>query len=313
MDLMQLMDTYGSEKACREALAGLRWPDGVTCPRCASDRHSYDSERYVWDCYSCGYQFSVMSGTVLHDTKLPLRKWFMATLLMVEAKKGISAMQLKRTLGLGSYRTAWYLCHRIRAAMVVADPEPLSGTVEMDETFIGGKPRYSTKELDQWGRPSRAARWREAMDRKTIVLGALERGGDIRLRVAPNRSGPTIRSFAEENLSPDTANIYSDDWHSYRALGDADTKHEHVNHSAKEYVRGDIHTNGIESAWSLFKRSIVGSYHQLSEKHLDAYLDEFEWRFNNRENPFLFRDTLLKLLTAESLPYQVLICDQKLD
>ena len=140
LDLMDLMEHFHSEQACREVLAELRWLDGVKCPRCAGEKHAYDSERYVWDCYSCGYQFSVMSGTIFHDTKLPLRKWFMAVLLMVEAKKGISANQMKRTIGV-SYKTAWYLCHRIRAAMSEMVKEPLSGTVEVDETYVGGKAR----------------------------------------------------------------------------------------------------------------------------------------------------------------------------
>ena len=137
MDLMKLMDEFGTEQACREVLAELRWPDGVECPRCEGKRQAFNSDRYVWDCYSCGYQFSALSGTVLHDTKLPLRKWFVAVFLMVEAKKGISANQMKRTIGV-SYKTAWYLCHRIRAAMAV-DYGLFDGTVEVDETYIGGR------------------------------------------------------------------------------------------------------------------------------------------------------------------------------
>jgi transposase-like protein len=206
-NLFELMEDFESEKACRETLAELRWPEGVKCPRCNGDRHAYDSERYVWDCYSCGYQFSVMSGTIFHDTKLPLRKWFMAVLLMVEARKGISANQMKRTLGV-SYKTAWYLCHRIRAAMKDDSAPLLSGVKEADET---------------------------------------------------------------------------------------------------ELMRGQAHTNSVEGVWSLLKRSVVGSYHQLSAKHLPAYVDEFQFRFNNRHNEYLFRDTLMKLVSAETLPYARLV------
>lgn len=290
MDLMRLMDDFHSETACREVLAELRWPDGVKCPRCDSDRHAYDSVRYVWDCYSCSYQFSVMSGTVLHDTKLPLRKWFVAVFLMVEAKKGISANQMKRTLGV-SYKTAWYLCHRIRAAMGSVNQPPLSGTVEADETWIGGKHKGVGK-----------GNWR---DGKTMVLGALERGGQIRLSVDKRPTKRAIHSFLAENTE-DIDILMTDEHSAY--IGFAE-HHEHVVHRNEEWVRGVVHTNGIESAWSLFKRSVVGSYHQLSEKHLDAYLNEFEWRFNNRENDYLFRDTLTALVSSDTLPYQNLIAE----
>ncbi|MFN0145014.1 MAG: IS1595 family transposase [Dehalococcoidia bacterium] len=299
MDLMKLMDTYGTEQACREVLAELRWPDGVICPRCETDRHAFDSGRYVWDCYSCGYQFSVMSGTVLHDTKLPLRKWFMAVLLMVEAKKGISANQLKRTLGM-SYKTAWYLCHRIRAAMAEANPEPLKGTVEADEAWIGGRQKGVGK-----------GNWR---DGKVMVLGALERGGEVRLRIDRRPTKKAIHAFLGSVVDETELDaLYTDEHSAYDGFVEGrvgpDAIHDHVVHRNEEWVRGDVHTNGMESVWSLFKRSVVGSYHQLSEKHLDAYFDEFEWRFNNRDNPYLFRDTLTKLLKAEVLPYSQLISD----
>ena len=197
-NLFELMEDFESEKACREALAELRWPAGVKCPRCNAGRHAYDSERHVWDCYSCGYQFSVMSGTIFHDSKLPLRKWFMAVLLMVEASEGISANQMKRMLGV-SYKTAWYLCHRIRTAMK-DDKVPLPSGVQ-------------------------------------------------------------------------------------------------------------VHTDSVEGAWSLLTRSDFGSYHRLSAKHLRAYVDEFQFRFNNRHNEYLFRDTLMKLVSAETLPYSELIAE----
>ena len=306
MNLITLMDEYGTDEACRAFLEDLRWPDGeLACPRCEGKTISRIVKRGQFDCDSCRYQFSVTAGTVFHDSHLPLRKWLLATYLMCESRKGISANQMKRTIKV-SYKTAWYLCHRIRAAMAEDAPEPLSGTVEMDETFHGGKPRYVNPEKDLSGRSKRGPR---ADNRKVVVLGALQRGGEVRIRVAPDRTGASIRTFAEDNLSPDTDHIYSDDWRAYRQLGDENTNHDSVNHTNKEWVRGDVHTNGIESVWSLFKRSVVGSYHQLSEKHLDAYLDEFEWRFNNRENPYLFRDTLLKMVTASALPFAELVAE----
>lgn len=300
IDLGQLMDKFHSEEACREVLAELRWPDGVRCPRCESERHAFDSERFVWDCYSCGYQFSATAGTIFHDTKLPLRKWLLAVLLMVEARKGISANQMKRVLGV-SYKTAWYLCHRIRAAMKDAAPESLTGVVEVDETFIGGKAKFMHR-ADR----KRRIHGTGGMD-KTMVLGAIQRDGGVRFRVASRRTRAALHQFISEHVADEATAIYTDEHDGYQGIADGNTVHESVNHGAEEWVRGDVHTNTVEGVWSLFKRSIVGSYHQLSAKHLDAYLDEFEFRFNNRENDYLFRDTLSKLLQAEGLPYQELI------
>ena len=291
MNLSTLMEHFHSEERCRDYLAALRWPNGVACPRCGVlEHHAYDSERFVWDCYSCGYQFSVMAGTIFHDTKLPLSKWLLAVLLMVEAKKGISANQMKRIIGV-SYKTAWYLCHRIRAAVMLVDEEPLSGTVEVDETWIGGKE-------EGIGSGNRG--------KKAIVVGAVERGGEVRLKVIPNRTRRTLHAFIKEHLDADTERIFTDDWRPYWGIADHNTVHETVNHTLDEWVRGDVHTNTVEGVWSLLKRSIIGSFHHVSVKHLDAYLDELEWRYNNRENPYLFRDTLIKLLTSGNLEYKAL-------
>ena len=291
MNMMTLLEQFHSEERCREVLAVLRWPNGVTCPRCSETKHSYDSERFVYDCYSCGYQFSVLAGTIFHDTKLPLRKWFIAVALMVQVKKGMSANQMKRTIGV-SYKTAWYLCHRIRAAMAEATPEPLTGTVEVDETYVGGKVR---------------GKGHGYKGNKTIVAGAVQRGGDVVLQVVGNNSRQTLHDFIRNSTDPRVRRIMTDEWPAYKGIADYDTTHETVNHSAEEWVRGDVHTNTVEGVWSLFKRSITGSYHKLSAKHLDAYLDELEWRFNNRKNPYLFRDTLARLLNSEALAYKELI------
>ena len=299
MTMMHLMENFGSEQECRDILAELRWPNGVACLRCGAMEHAYDSERYVWDCYSCGYQFSALSGTIFHDTKLPLRKWFIAVLLMVEAKKGISANQMKRTIGV-AYRTAWYLCHRIRYAMTELNAEQLPGPVEVDETYIGGKAknRYRSQRDGRRGTTS---------GNKSTVVGVVQRKGQIRLQVARGTDRETLHAIIHKHVRPDSPAIYTDEFPAYKGIGDRDTVHETVNHSAEEWVRGDAHTQTVESVWSLLKRSIVGSYHKVSVKHLDAYLDELEWRFNNRENPYLFRDTLRKLLTSQNLQYQQLI------
>jgi transposase-like protein len=288
MDLMKLVTEFDTEDKCRAFLEGLRWPDGIECPRCSGKRCYSDAAQ--WECASCDYTFSVTSGTMLHDTHLPLRKWLVATYLMVEAKKGISALQLKRTMGV-AYKTAWYLSHRLRAAMRDAYPFPLKGIVEVDETYVGGKVR---------------GMGRGYKGNKAIVVGAVQRGGKIVLQVAQDNRRKTLHGFIRANTDPETEAIYTDEWPAYKGIGDADTRHEAVNHRAEEWVRGDVHTNTVEGVWSLFKRSLIGSFHRVSVKHLDAYLDELEWRFNNRDNPYLFRDTLIRLLNADNLEYKVL-------
>ena len=246
----------------------------------------------MFECNSCRYQFSVTASTIFHDSHLPLWKWFATMYLMIESKKGISANQVKRTLGV-SYKTAWYLCHRIRSA--IPEIHKLSEVVEVDETFVGGK---------------RQNVGHGYKGNKTVVVGAIQRGGKAVLQVVDDRGRQTLHQFIRNATRPDTKAIYTDEWPPYKGIEDEDTKHETVNHSQEEWVRGDVHTNSVENVWSLLKRSIVGSYHKLSTKHLDAYLDELEWRFNNRDNPYLFRDTLLKLIKSENLKYNDLISSE---
>ena len=291
MNLSVLNTAFDTDSECRQALEELRWASGVRCLRCDSDKISRISTRNQYDCDSCRYRFSVTTGTVFHDSHLPLPKWFLAVLLMCEAKKGISANQMKRTLGV-AHKTAWYLCHRIREAMSDVAPAQLSGTVEVDETYVGG--RRKGVGTGNWKR------------NKAMVLGAIERGGEIRLSTGKRNDRKTLHGFINENVADDTKNIYTDEWQAYRGIGDANTNHDVVNHHREEYVRGDVHTNSIEGAFGLFKRAIVGSFHQVSHKHIDRYLDEFEFRFNNRKNHYLFRDTLARMVTAKVLTYETL-------
>ena len=230
----------------------------------------------------------------MHDSHLPLRKWFAAIYIMCESRKGVSARQLWRMLGIGSYKTAWYLCHRIREAMgndQLTGPT-LIGVVEVDETYIGGK---------------RKGRGRGYKGNKTIVAGAIERGGNIRLARIPNVRKKTLHNFIASTVRDEAEAIYTDELMSYLGIEDHDTRHATVNHSAEEWVVGDVHTNGIEGVWSLFKRSIIGSFHKISAKHLDRYLEELEWRFNNRNNPHIFRDTLARIMNTDTLTYRELI------
>lgn len=299
MNLPQLIEQYGTEDKCREFLEDLRWPDGVRCPRCGNDSTSWIEKRKQHECNesSCRYQFSVKAGTIFHDSHLPLWKWFLAIYLVGESKKGISAKQLQRTLGV-SYKTAWYMGHRIRAAMEEDSPVPLSGIVELDETWVGGK--------------ERKVKGRSQRSNKSMVLGAIERGGEVRFEIrkgAFRESGGSYKSFIAANVADDAEAIFTDSDRSWGDQNDADTIHEKVDHTRDEWVRGIVHTNTIESVWSLLKRSVIGTYHQLSEKHLPAYLDEMAFRFNNRKNPYLFRDTLLRMIEGETLPYAELVED----
>jgi len=293
MDLMKLMEECNTQDECRTILEELRWKHGVCCPRCNSGKVSRIRKRFQYDCDSCRYQFSVTSGTIFHDSHLPLPKWFAAIYLMCESKKGISALQIKRNLHTG-YQTAWYLCHRIRAAMMEVTPKKLSGTVEIDETYVGGKKR----------------RWRRGSD-KQVVVGIRQRNGDLRLIHAEDARSETVREIIQANVGGHVEVIMTDESAIYPwALSKIEKKkHRTVCHS-KEYVAGDVHTNTVESAFSLLKRGIVGTWHKVSAKHLPAYLDEMCFRFNNRKNPYLFRDTLIKLVQTPNLEYKELTAQQ---
>jgi transposase-like protein len=294
-NLPELIERFGSEDKCHAYLEELRWPDGVKCPRCDSDKISRIKARRQFDCDACRYQFSVRVGTLFHDSKLPLWKWFLAVYVMGESKKGVSANQLKRMLGV-SYKTAWYLCHRIRAAMHDESAPLLRGIVEADETYVGGKLRPGAYQTAREAKQHR-------LDNKTVVLGAVERGGQVRLRIAPDASSESVKGFLGDVVHDDAEAIYTDAHRSYRGIGDHNTRHEWVDHSKDEWVHGQVHTNTVESVWSLFDRSVIGAYHKLSVKHLPAYLDEAAFRWNNRENPFWFRDTILRLVEGDTLTF----------
>ena len=287
MDLMKLMEGCETQNECRAILEELRWPNGVCCPSCGSEKISRIRKRFQYDCDSCRYQFSVTSGTMFHDSHLPLPKWFAATYLLCESKKGMSALQLKRTLHTG-YQTAWYLCHRIRAAMMEVAPKKLSGTVEIDETYVGGKKR----------------RWRPRSV-KQVVIGIKQRNGDLRLIRAEDAKAATVREIIKANVGSHVEVIMTDESTIYPWALDKMQKnlHKTINHTYS-YAHGNVHTNTVESAFSLLKRGIVGTWHKISTKHLPAYLDEMCFRFNNRKNPYLFRDVLTKLIQTPHVEYK---------
>ena len=286
MNLVELTEEFGSDDKCRKVLEQLRWPKGPTCPRCES-KATQIANRFQYDCDSCHYQFSVTAGTIFHDSHLSLWKWFLATYLITESRKGMSSNQLKRMLKV-TYKTAWYLTHRIRAAMLEVAPEKLGGTVEIDETYVAGKKR----------------RWRAKGD-VSVVIGIRQRNGDLRLIRAKDAKSKTVRDIINANIGGHVEVIMTDESQIYPYALDKMQKNLHrtINHT-REYAHGDVHTNTVESAFSLLKRGIVGTWHKVSAKHLPAYLDEMCFRFNNRKNQFLFRDTLIKLILSPNLEYK---------
>jgi transposase-like protein len=290
MTLPDLLKLYPTDDKCREILTRLRWPEGVTCLRCKERRVAWLKARNQFECLGCGYQFSVLTGTTFNDTHLPLLKWFMAVVLLCEAKKGMSACQIQRTLGI-SYKTAWYLCHRIRAAMREVQKTMLDGTVEMDETYIGGR------KPGEYGRVS-----------KEIVIGLRKRGGELRFFHAADVKSGTLAKYIRENISTDFDMIVTDEWRAYpKAMiksGIHKRQHKTIRHKDRIYVQGDVHTNSVESAFSLLKRGIVGTWHKISAKHLPAYLEEMEFRFNRRNRTDLFIDALRHMVTAPVLTFE---------
>jgi transposase-like protein len=291
VNLVDINTLFGTEDKCRELLVRLRWPSGPECLRCKGPVVKLDTDKQLFYCKDCDYQFSVTSGTVFNDSHLPLGKWFLTTHLLCEAKKGMSACQIQRTVGM-SYKTAWYLCHRIRHAMTQADKPMLDGKVEMDVTYVGG-----------WNKgKGRICR----MDNKEVVVGIRKRNGDLRFFHAQDAKGGTLAQYIRENISEDVEVIFTDD----ASANDAAmrkakrTNHKKINHSSGVYVIGDIHTNTVESAFSLLKRGIMGTWHRISAKHLPAYLEEMSFRFNRRKRSDLFVDTLRHMVTAPVLTFE---------
>jgi transposase-like protein len=286
---------FPTDEKCRELLTRLRWPEGVRCPRCKMAVVELETEKTLYYCKDCDYQFTVTAGTIFNDSHLPLNKWFLATLLLCEAKKGMSACQIQRTLGLGSYKTAWYLCHRIRAAMVESQRPMLSGKVEMDETFVGGKNWWQGKG--------------SLHNNKEVVIGIRQRGGDLRFFHAKDARSGTLEKYIRENLSEDVEILYTDDWKAYRSAAKhlrKDGRHKTIRHKLRVYAKGDIYTNTVESAFSLLKRGIMGTWHKISAKHLQAYCEEMTFRFNRRDKSDLFLDTLRHMVTAPVLTFEKL-------
>lgn len=299
MSLRELEERFSTEESCKAYLAGLRWPDGVVCARCGNGKvYTLRTRPFHWVCKAAGcgekngYRFSVLTATIFENTNIPLRTWFKAIYLMTQSKKGISALQIHRMIDpvhgkVGSYRSAWYMCHRIRSAMQSENFKQLTGIVEVDETFIGGSDRNrhkgkKSKDLREAAGPQKPG---EAIGYgKTEVIGAIARKGSVVAAVVGQLDARTKADFVREVVSKKVELVATDKDHSYN--------HEAVDHSKGEYVRGEVHTNNIESFWSLLKRGVMGQFHNVSKKYLPFYLAEFTFRHNERKNPDIFRTVL---------------------
>jgi IS1 family transposase len=283
---------FPDEDACCAYLVGHRWPEGISCPRCGNvlvKRHG--TMPWNWLCNACSpsgtnYRFSHISGTIFENTNKSLREWFRVIHLMLTSKKGISALQVHRMMGFGSYRTAWYMCHRVRAGLANEDFRKLMGIVEVDETFVGGlaKNRHKDKRGGGGGTGGIGSG-------KIPIVGAVQRKGKVVARVINAVDASTLTEFVRGAVSEKVSLLCTDAWRGYRPLS-KEFPHGVVDHSKGQYVIGAIHTNTIEGFWSIFKRGVVGTFHKVSAKYMPLYVAEFQFRYNNRENEDIFGEAI---------------------
>ncbi len=282
MTIKEFEALFPTDDACKAYLQSRRWPMGVACPRCLNETvYPVANRPFHWQCTKCaaagGYRFSVLVGTIFENTNVGLRDWFRVIHMMLTSKKGVAALEVQRVMGFGSYRTAHYLCMRVRAGLVDPAFRQLMGIVEVDETFIGGKSK--NKHIGE-------RLGRRGTDGKLIVVGAVERKGSVVARVITNTDHATLQGFVREAVSTKVDLLSTDDYRAYKGLDGFN--HGVVRHSVGEYVVGAVHTQTIEDFWSLIKRGIMGTYHKVSAKYLPLYVAEFELRYNNRNNRDIF-------------------------
>jgi len=266
--MLELSQHFKNEQTCRKHLEQIRWGNKPECPHCNHNKIYIFKDKRTFKCADCKRKFTVTVGTVFENTNLPLTKWFMAIYLILNHKKGISSLQLGRDIGI-TQKSAWFVNHRLRELTRTRKSSPLSGIVEVDETYIGGK--ESNKPKAQ----------RSKFTTKTTVFGMLERNKEVRVKVVSNPGVKTLVPEILKNIRPDTY-VISDGYHGYKRLSGYYI-HLSVEHQAGEYVRGIAHTNTIEGFWSHLKRSITGIYHYISPKHTQRYCDASAFRYNTRE------------------------------
>lgn len=295
--LLHAVRYFSDLSVCNRYMVKIKWPNGVCCHHCGSVRVTELSTRPLLRCKDCRKQFSFKVGTIFEDSPLGLDKWFVAVWSIANAKNGISSHELARALGV-TQKTAWFMLHRIREAMKTGTFHKLSGTVESDETFVGGEAKnmHASKR-------EKTIRGRGAVG-KRIVHGLLERGGEVRVNVIPTTEAEEIHPIVRKNVQAGS-NLFTDAALSYEALG-AHYVHEAINH-AEMYVRGIVHTNGMENFWNLFKRMIRGTYVHIAPFHLQRYADEEAFRFNNRKTDDAARfGAVMSTVTGKRLTYRQL-------
>lgn len=293
---------FADEQTCIDFVASLRWIGGQpVCPHCGNNETYFLATRKIFKCKAkeCRKQFSIKTGTIFEDSAIKLDKWLIAMWKLANAKNGISSYELHRAIGI-TQKSAWFVLHRIRTAMTVGSIEKLSGTIEADETYIGG----DSKNMHSKERKRRVKK-SGSTSHKSAVLGMVARSGKVRAKVVQSRDAETIRNFVTEGAEVGSE-VMTDEWRGYHNLHDL-YKHEVINHSMT-YVRDNVHTNNIENFWSLLKRTIKGTYISVSPEHLQKYVEEQMFRYNEREgndqNRFV---NLLELISGKRLTYSQLI------
>ena len=284
----QFEKMFPDEDACKAYLQARRWPEGVCCPRCGNPAvYDLPSRKWHWQCAQCapggstGYRFSILVDTVFENTNKPLRDWYRVVHLMLTSKKGMSALQIKRYMGFGSYETAWLMCHKVRTALM-QDIDKLGGIVEVDETFVGGLAKNR-----HWDKRGGGGGTGGIGSGKTPIIGAVSRKGNVVARVVANVTSDTLTAFVREAVSHKVSLLCTDQYVGYKRL-DGEYPHATIDHARGQYVVGAIHTQTIEGFWSIFKRGVVGTFHKMSRKYMPLYVAEFQFRYNNRENVDIF-------------------------
>ena len=275
MNTIKIMKEYQSDKACSDFLCELRWKTDKKCPYCRSDRvsiHTEKGRRSRLQCSACKTSFSPKVNAIVHNSKVPLFKWFLAISMLSEAKKSISSRQLARHLDL-PVKTAYALAQRVRKGLVGTRSPLLKGIIELDETYIGGKPRHPHMFGVKRGRGTK----------KTMIVGAMERGGNVIAKMARQYRGKNVRDMILENVDLSKSKIYSDEYSIYNRVGKL-APHASVNHGRKEYVRGDVHVNSMEGFWATVKRAWFGQHHHYSKLYTPLYIAESAFKYNNRHN-----------------------------
>jgi len=294
----ELIEYFKEEQICIDYFALKRWEGKPCCPHCECDKVYCYSDKKRYKCSNCKKLFSVRTGIIFERSNLSLKKWFIAIYLVTSHKKGISSHQLARDLNI-TQKSAWFVLHRIRYALGECDIDTqLSDTVEIDETFIGGKNGNR-----HWNKKVPKSQRRSYID-KTPVFGMLQRGGLVIAKVVPNTKAKTLRPLIDKYIS-EGSNVYTDEWY----YGNLNKRYNHsfVNHKKKNYGYGDVYTNTIEGFWSIMKRGIIGIYHYVSRKHLQKYVDEFVFRYNYRKLREGERVNKMLSLCCTTMTYKKLI------